>query len=161
MRGESQIAAEILQSLPKKAGIVRFHVAGDFFKLSYLQGAIRAAIMRPDVLFYTYTKMINHFMNIRALCPEKGVIENNFLVTASLGGKYDHLIDKVGLRSAKVVFSESEAGVLPIDHDDSHAATKGGNFALLLHGIQPKRSLAAKALVQLKGVGSYTRKVRN
>jgi hypothetical protein len=101
--------------------------------------------------------MINLLLQIEMEKPSEGVIRNNFLLTASIGGKYDNLIPQLGLRSAKVVFAENEAGKLPIDHDDSHAATKGGNFALLLHGIQPKGSDAATALKELRGVGSYAR----
>ena len=67
------------------------------------------------------------------------------------------------LRSAKVVFSEAEAEKLglEIDHDDSHAARpslRDQDFALLIHGTQPAGSEAAKALKELKGKGSYSRK---
>ena len=50
---------------------------------------------------------------------------------------------------------------LEIDHDDSHAARpdlRHQSFALLIHGVQPKGSEAAKAVVKLKGKGSYNRK---
>lgn len=157
MRNYHRIAELILDSLPKNAGIVRFHVAGDFFKLSYLRGAILAAETRPDILFYGYTKMIKFLEQVDMGNPSCGVIRSNFLITASYGGKYDHMIPVMGIRTAKVVFWEAEAGKLPIDHDDSHAATKGGNFALLLHGVQPKGSIAATALKELKGLGSYNR----
>ena len=51
---------------------------------------------------------------------------------------------------------------LEIDHDDSHAAdpTKcNQDFALLIHGTQPAGTEAATALRELKGKGSYSRKV--
>ena len=35
---------------------------------------------------------------------------HNFVLTASYGGRDDHMIDEFNLRSAKVVFSEAEAG---------------------------------------------------
>ena len=59
-----------------------------------------------------------------------------------------------------VVFSEDEAyeRALAIDHDDSHAAVPSwsdNDFALLIHGVQPKGSEAGKAVVALKGKGSY------
>lgn len=157
MRTDRKVAELILASLPKRAGIIRWHVAGDFFKLAYLKGAILAAKQRPDVLFYAYTKSINHILQICMDNPSNGVLMPNFMVTASYGGEYDHLIPQSGMRTAKVVFAESEAGSLPIDHDDSHAATMGGDFALLLHGVQPAGTPAAKALVQLRGKGSYSR----
>ena len=91
-------------------------------------------------------------------------ILHNFVLTASYGGRYDYLIDDntFNFRSAKVVFSEAEAEELglEIDHDDSHAARpdlRNQSFALLIHGVQPKGSEAAKALVELKGKGSYRR----
>jgi hypothetical protein len=157
IRTDKKIAEMILASLPKRAGIIRYEVSGDFFKLAYLKGAILAAKQRPDVLFYAYTKSIPYFLQIDMDDPSNGVVMPNFMVTASYGGKYDHLIPQSRMRTAQVVFSESEAGDLPIDHDDSHAATMGGNFALLLHGVQPAGSPAAKALVQLRGKGSYSR----
>jgi hypothetical protein len=158
IRTDKKIAEVILASLPKRVGIVRYHVAGDFFKLAYLKGAILAAKQRPDVLLYAYTKSLDHFWHhIDMDDPSNGVLLPNFMVTASYGGKHDRLITTIGMRTAKVVFSESEAGDLPIDHDDSHAATMGGNFALLLHGVQPAGTPAAKALVHLRGKGSYSR----
>lgn len=152
-----RIAELILESLPKNAGIVRYHVAGDFFKSAYLKGAILAAEQRPDVLFYSYTKAINFLCNIYADDLTQGIILPNFLITASLGGKYDDMIGDI--RTAKVVFSKAEARKLklPIDHNDSHAATIGGNFALLLHGVQKKGTIASKAVVKLRGAGSYSR----
>jgi len=65
------------------------------------------------------------------------------------------LIAEHGLRSAKVVYSEAQAERmgLEIDHDDSHAcdpARANQDFALLIHGVQPKGSLAANALKILK-----------
>ena len=87
---------------------------------------------------------------------------DNLVLTASYGGSDDELIQEYGLRSAKVVFSESEANIsgLEIDGDDSHAARpdlRNQDFALLIHGTQPKGSEAGKALSALKGKGSYSR----
>jgi hypothetical protein len=80
-------------------------------------------------------------------------------------GSNDYMIDEHNLRSTKVVFSEAEAEQLglEIDHDDSHAARpslRDQDFALLVHGTQPKGSEAAGALKALKGKGSYSRKKR-
>jgi len=51
-----------------------------------------------------------------------------------------------------VVYSEREAENLglEIDHDDTHAAFGKENFALLIHGTQPKGSAASEALKQIK-----------
>lgn len=149
----------ILESLPKNAGIVRYHVGGDFFSLAYLRGAVLVAESRPDVLFYGYTKSLHHLEKIGCQDLSKGIVRPNFLLTGSAGGKYDHLLWELGIRTAYVVFSEEEAGKkgLKIDHTDEHAATPGGSFALLLHGTQKAGTDASKALQALKGKGSYSR----
>lgn len=158
-----QIAKLILDSLPSDAGIVRLHVGGDVFSQAYMNALPLVAWQRLDVRFYFYTKSLHFLAETIKDHPwanlKMGYILPNLLVTASAGGKYDHLIGELGIRQARVVFSEQEAADLglAIDHDDSHAACKGGDFALLIHGTQPKGSDAAVALSALKGKGSYTR----
>jgi hypothetical protein len=159
-----QIAKLILDSIPKNAGIVRLHVGGDVFSQAYMTALPLVAFQRTDIRFYFYTKSLEFLaVTIKdhpwANLP-MGYILPNLLVTGSAGGKFDNLLPVLGLRKAVVVFSEAEAAGLglEIDHDDSHAACKGGDFALLIHGVQPKGSEAGKALSALKGVGSYSRK---
>lgn len=142
VRGYKNIAELIIRSLPSNAGVVRFHVSGDFFKLDYLRGAILASEYRQDVLFYGYTKMFNLLTQIDMNDPSNGIVRHNLLLTGSVGSKYDSLIKSLGIRTAEVIRDESLA-TLPVDHDDSHAATPGGNFQLVLHGVQPKGSKAA------------------
>ncbi len=150
--------------LPDNAGIVRPHVAGDFFKNDYLFAWINVAMMNPEKLFYAYTKSLKYWVENLALIQAV----DNFVLTASYGGRDDWLIDKYNLRSTKVVFSEAEAAEagLEIDHDDSHAARpslKNQDFALLIHGTQPKDTEAAEALKLLKKNKvrhSYNRKVK-
>jgi hypothetical protein len=74
------------------------------------------------------------------------------VLTASRGGKHDDLIEKLGWKEALVVYSEKEAEQkgLEIDHDDTHAAFGKENFALLIHGTQPKGSAASVALQKIK-----------
>lgn len=158
MRGTVQCFLMLKKSLPKDVGILRYHVGGEFFKQAYLDAAVMLAEQFPDTLFYAYTKSLHFLQNVDMVDPPNGVIRPNFLVTASCGGKYDHLIRPLGVRTSTVIFEEAHAGDMPIDHDDSHAARMGGDFALLLHAVQPKGSLASKALVKLRGKGSYGRK---
>jgi hypothetical protein len=148
---------ELWKSIPKDAGIVRIHVAGDFFNENYLRAWIQLAMANSDILFYAYTKSLKYWDALVNEIPE------NLVLTASYGGRDDWMIDYCGFRSAKVVFSEAEAVELDliIDHDDSHAANptwRDQDFALLIHGTQPKGSEAADALKALKGKGSYSRK---
>jgi hypothetical protein len=62
------------------------------------------------------------------------------------------LIDLHGWKEAVVVYSEEEAAEkgLDIDHDDEHAAFGKDDFALLIHGTQPKGSMASQALQVIK-----------
>ena len=148
----------INQSLPTNAGIVRIHVAGDFFSQQYMEAWYTVALLNPKTLFYAYTKSLRFWLAINEF-----PILHNFVLTASYGGRDDHMIDEFNLRSTKVVFSEAEAGELglAIDHDDSHAAKptlRDDSFALLIHGTQPAGSEASTALKKLKGKGSYSRK---
>jgi hypothetical protein len=150
----------INSDLPKNTGIVRIHVAGDFFSQDYMLAWYNVALLNPSILFYAYTKSLRYWLHINEY-----PILDNFVLTASYGGRHDHLIDgdTFNFRSTKVVFSEAEAVELglEIDHDDSHAARpsmRDQDFALLIHGTQPKGSEAATALKELKGKGSYSRK---
>ena len=148
---------ELWKSIPPDAGIVRIHVAGDFFNENYLRAWIQLALEHHDVLFYAYTKSLQYWDSLRNEIPE------NLVLTASYGGRDDWMIDYFDFRSAKVVFSEAEAEELDliIDHDDSHAANptwRDESFALLIHGTQPAGSDAASALKELKGKGTYSRK---
>lgn len=141
-------------SMPKDLGICRIHVAGDFFNQHYFDAWLKLASDNSDRLFYAYTKSLAFWV-----C-RKDRIPPNFVLTASYGGRLDGLIESEKLRYSKVIYSESEANNLPIDHDDSHAADpnlKSQSFALLLHGVQPKGSEASKALKALKGKGSHSR----
>ena len=155
-----RMAEEIDYALPQNAGIVRIHVAGDFFNAEYFRAWMIVARMNPTVLFYAYTKSLQYWVDNLDFMPY------NMVMTASRGGRLDYLIEQFNLRETVVVFSESEAEEknLVIDHDDSHAARpslKDDDFALLIHGTQPKGSEAANALKILKRdkiKHSYSRK---
>lgn len=141
----------IMDSIPRGASKVRPHVAGDFFSQRYFDAWMEVARQMPDVLFYAYTKSIDFWV------ARYGTIPRNFVLTASYGGKHDSLIYEHELRHAVVVFSKEEAEELglEIDHDDSLAQGRGPNFALLLHGPQPKGSEAARAHQKLKKRGEF------
>jgi hypothetical protein len=137
-------------ALPNNAGVVRQHSSGDFFQQSYFDAWLELARQNPDRLFYAYTKMLPFWIKRLSVIPE------NVVLTASRGGKWDHLIDEYNLRESVVVYSEAEAKRLrlEIDNDDSHAADpskRDQSFALIIHGVQPKGSEAAQALQKLKG----------
>ena len=134
----------IHKSLPKKFDIMRVHVGGDYFSREYLMAWIEVAKRNPDKVFYSYSKSLHLFKQF--------ALPENLVLTASRGGKYDELIDLHAWKEAVVVYSEKEAADkgLEIDHDDEHAAFGEDDFALLIHGTQPKGSAAAVALKEVK-----------
>ena len=143
------MACAIADAMPANLGINRIHVGGDFFSQMYFRAWHLVAEWCPDRLFYAYTKSLNYWLEDRDSLPD------NLVMTASRGGRLDHLIDQHNLREAKVVFSEAEAEALgyDIDHDDSHAARPSladQSFALLIHGQQPAGSQASAAIKELK-----------
>jgi hypothetical protein len=141
----------ILDSLSPYAGFVRVHDSGDFFSQDYFDAWAEVARRRPHTTFYAYTKSLPYWV------ARLGQLPPNFVLTASRGGRHDDLIERHGLRSARVVYSEAEAARLglPIDHDDSHAMTNGGDFALLIHGTQPPGTEASKAVSALRAEGNF------
>lgn len=152
--GKEAFLNEFNKCKPKNLGILRLHTAGDFFSQDYFDCWVYVAEQNPDILFYAYTKSIPYWVS------RKGNLPSNLVFTASYGGRKDDMIGEHNLRYTKVIMATKERNGLPIDSDDSHAANpkkKDKPFALLLHGIQPKGSDAAKALQKLKGKGSYSR----
>jgi Gene product 88 len=147
-KNSEEMASLILSSLPETP-LVRVHVSGDFFNSAYFKAWMQVAAQRPQTVFYAYTKSLKTWVENRHLVP------SNFRLTASKGGLWDHLISEHSLKYAEVVFSieQAERLGLAIDHDDSLAFASDRSFALLLHGTQPKGSIAAKALSALKAQG--------
>lgn len=154
------MAELILKYMPINAGVIRIHVAGDFFNREYFRAWLQIARLNPGRLFYAYTKSLPYWVECL------GDIPANFILTASYGGRADNLIAEHNLRTSKVVFSENEANELglDIDHTDELAANPKlaqTSFALLLHGSQPAGSEAAKSMSAMKKAGtkfSYSRK---
>lgn len=144
----------ILNSIPKKATIIRVHVAGDYYNQAYFNAWMEVAKRLPSVIFYAYTKSIGYWVN------QLGNIPSNFKLNASYGGAQDSLIEQYNLKSVKVVYSVEQAGDMVIDHDDTSAFMQDKSFCLLLHGVQPKGSEASKALSVLKkqGIHGYGKK---
>lgn len=141
----------LVKSKPKNLGVCRIHVGGDMFNQKYFLAWAGMAELYPDILFYAYTKSLRYWLKFRDHFDSLP----NFVLTASYGGRDDALIKSEGLRSSVVVFSEQEAADkgLEIDHDDSHAADptkQNEDFALLIHGTQPKGSEASEALQLLR-----------
>lgn len=157
---EQKIGDVIQRSLPVGIDKVRIHSSGDFFNEHYFVAWVNVALNNPLITFYGYSKAMPWFVKYKQYIP------TNFRFTASKGGTHDHLIERSGLRSVEVVFSVEEAANkgLEIDHDDSHTISPiNKDYAVLLHGFQPRNSAAAAAWSKLlkKGIGGYGKLDKN
>ena len=146
----------IQDSIPQDMDICRIHVGGDFFNQKYFNAWVAVAKLNPTKTFYAYTKSLPYWI------AQLDNIPSNLILNASRGTRVDNLIDQYNLKVAEVVFSvtEAEDKNLPIDHNEYYAINNTGNFALLLHGTQPKNSEASEALKAMKKLGvdfGYTR----
>lgn len=135
-----EIVSIILNSLPKSF-IIRIHSSGDFFNQDYFDAWLEVAKLNKHILFYAYTKSIPFWIKRLKNIP------NNFILTASYGGKYDNLIKKYGLKHSKVfnTIEDARREKYNIDIDDSLARNKLiKKVGLLLHGNGPAGSFQAK-----------------
>lgn len=143
------LISSIVTAMPTNAGTIRIHVAGDFINYNYFKAWCEVAKRFPDIIFYAYTKSLPYWVKAR----DNGIIPKNLRLTASRGGRWDHLIDTEKFREARVVFSKKEAQrlKLELDTNDYHAwRATDKSYALLLHGVMPKNSEAAKAMEIIK-----------
>ena len=126
-------------SIPIEAHIIRIHVGGDFYSQPYFDAWLNVAMLNPQKRFYSYTKSLPFWVN-RLSSIDVGNFPNLELI-ASRGGTKDKLINEHQLKEAIVVYSEKEAKErnLEIDYTDYLACYGKESFALLIHGVQPKR----------------------
>lgn len=152
--GPQQLADALMVAInhyrTKNTQLVRIHESGDFFNQDYLNAWLKVASMMPELKFYCYSKSLHLFLedNYETLQAELIRMPENFYMTASHGGRWDHLITRNYFpRYAKVFMYEHEAAAegLEVDHDDSHCFGDKP-FALLVHGTQPKGSDWGKAI---------------
>jgi hypothetical protein len=152
---EKNITALIVRSIPQGlrniGGYLRVHIGGDFFSQTYFNAWMKAAAFFPRVTFYSYTKSVHYL----AKYLETNKLPDNYVFACSEGGKHDDLIGEIGIKKATVFFSQEEVDGLglDVDHTDEKAIHGKEDFGLLLHGQQPKQSLASKALQLLKRKG--------
>lgn len=113
----------------KKTDMVRWFVSGDCDSMKLRDAIFNVANELTHLIHYSYTKNLPLFLDI--------IKPINYRLTASYGGKYDHMINPVDFpRSARVVYSEQEAIDLnlPLDKKDDLAyGPIDQPFALLHH----------------------------
>lgn len=137
----------------RKTDKVRIHPSGDFFNYQYILAWYKVAERNPDLKFYCYSKSLNLFFPD----ADANTFPPNFYLTASYGGKFDHLIDEGFFpRYAKVVKNDAEANALGLEVDHNDDLCFGDRpFALLVHSIQPKGSEWGEAIKQRKKNGEF------
>jgi len=154
------ICGSLPEAIKTVGGIMRVHIGGDFKSLNYMKAWLLVAAKYPRSKFYAYTKSLKWLKQ----CQDENLIPENFSFTQSWGGKFDEMIESIGEKSARVFFDPDELkeSGLEHDHDDSHAIhnKRGEDFALHIHGSQPKGSEAAAALKKFDkaGIKGYTHK---
>ena len=111
--------------LPKNCKAVRIHASGDFFSQKYFDLWLQTAINNPNVEFWAYKKSLNYWVNRLDKIPD------NFVLTASRGGKFDDLIEKYNLKNVTVIHSYEKDQVHLIDVKDRLARKPNLNFYLL------------------------------
>jgi hypothetical protein len=134
---------------------VRWFGSGDCFSTA-LRDALIETARQIDLTFYFYTKNLPLFLDGDQALQLPG----NLLLTASWGGRFDHLIER-GLfpRNARVVMDHAEAEErgLPLDFDDSWAYNPQAQaFAHLVHGTQPVGSASGAAIAERRRQGLFT-----
>jgi hypothetical protein len=84
----------------KKPDYVRVHDSGDYYSKKYLDKWIDIALLFPEVKFYSYTNMIQMFLDVN--------LPSNFDVIFSDSGKQKHLINERKHRHTKIFSSHSD-----------------------------------------------------
>jgi len=144
-----KIVADTIQAQRKMKGKnvtthVRIHESGDFYSANYFAMWMHVARLIPDHTFYAYSKNLPMILNYGM-----DMLPSNFYLTASMGGKFDHLIEEGFFPRYSVVLmnqAEADAKGLEVDHDETHCYTQDGPFALLVHGTQPAGSVYGKEI---------------
>lgn len=135
----------ILKNKSTKQVYVRIHDSGDYYNLEYFQTWLKIAMKYPNVIFYSYTKMVKmlkgHFM------------PSNFKLIFSLGGKQDNLIDQSNDRHSRVFESMTDlvnAGYVNASEHDLIALGENKRIGLLFHHAKSfKNTLWDKVKVTL------------
>ena len=153
LKTSDEMADLIVRSLKyhgfDKSDLFRVHEAGDFYSQTYFDAWMEVARRVPGTLFYAYTVSLPYWI------ARKGSIPRNFKLIASWDDSNKDVIEREGLRYARVVSGEEEARQLGlrIDVDDMLAWGTDESFVLPLHGSQPKGTEAAEIRKQQKKKG--------
>lgn len=122
-------------TIPPKCDAIRIHAAGDFFNQKYFDMWVELAKNNPNVEMWAYTKSLRYWVN------RINDIPSNLVLTASYGGREDHLIEEYNLKNVVVYASPLLVPEeRPIDNNDDWARKPKINFALLDNMKVPKKA---------------------
>lgn len=154
------LMAGISAARSHKTTHVRWFTGGDCFSSDLRDAIIRCADFTPELIHYLYTK--NLYLWIEPTENPAGLMRlpMNLRVTASWGGKFDHLLE-AGLfpRTSRVVNTPEEAAALglEIDYTDRLAwQDTPTHFCHLSHGTQPPGSVAGNAIRARRRAGQFS-----
>ena len=132
----------LLAGIDTRVKVLRIHSFGDFFNNDYFQAWVNVTEKLSNISFFAYTKVLP-YLNITR--------PDNFKMVYSYGGKMDNLLQDEN--TAYVVSGKIEADVLGIElscqnhpADDYNFIVNKKSFGLVLHGMQPKKTIE-KALL--------------
>tara|TARA_R110000744_G_scaffold363547_1_gene471880 strand:- start:309 stop:899 length:591 start_codon:yes stop_codon:yes gene_type:complete len=111
--------------IPKNAKAVRIHMSGDFYSQSYFDMWLKICEENKNIEFWAYTKSVKYWVK------RINEIPSNLVLTASLGGKSDCLIQEYNLKNVEIIKKKEQARGRPIDTCDDQARTPNINFCLL------------------------------
>lgn len=135
--------AGISPELPAGCKAIRIHASGDFYNQAYFDMWLEIAKQNPGIEMWAYTKSLGYWSN------RLNEIPANLVLTASYGGKQDHLIEKYGLKNVVVYPGvENVPNDRPIDTNDDKARIPRLNFALVDNFTigKSKQGIAIKSL---------------
>jgi hypothetical protein len=139
---------------------IRWFTGGDCFSADLRDAIIKCSQETPELIHYLYTKNLYLWLEDSDAPSGPRPLPANLRVTASWGGKFDHLLE-AGLfpRTSRVVNTCREALSLklPIDFSDRLAwQREPGHFCHLAHGAQPAGSLAGAAIRERRRLGEFS-----
>lgn len=137
LRKSDNMVELIENSLPADIKIVRIHSSGDFFNKKYFQAWVAVAVNHPEISFFAYTKILPY---VSVELPK------NFGLVYSMGGKLDNQITNEPRAYVVQTSLDAEKMGLPVSClvnpvDDFDYVMSRQSFALVLHGIQPRKDV--------------------
>jgi hypothetical protein len=139
---------------------LRWFTGGDCFSPALRDAIIQCSTATPELIHYLYTKNLWIWVESAENPSRPMPLPPNLRLTASWGGKFDHLLEAgIFPRTAKVLNTPEEAATagLEIDYTDQLAwQDEPTHFCHLAHGGQPPGSAAGNAIRARRKAGQFS-----